>query len=168
MSTRGYLHCYNPAYMHFYVIPKPVYAAFGGAKVWQTMTPEFKWVWKGIKTRVMLWRIKERSSRNRNKLLVWRLDAGFCGTCCDWEVTCDGHVYAAIRGNWDWKRATFTSALPDTQKIPTARDPIYKTQSAIRQKVTRGACLEKAVCTSVSTLKFLNFFTIREAVVFPY
>lgn len=48
MSTRGYLHCYNPAYMHFYVILKPVYPAFGGTEVWQSMTPEFKWVWKGI------------------------------------------------------------------------------------------------------------------------
>lgn len=49
MSTRGYLHCYNPAYMHFYVIPKPVHVAFGGTEVWQSLTPEFKWVWKGIK-----------------------------------------------------------------------------------------------------------------------
>ncbi len=42
MSARGYLHCYNPTYMHFYVIPKPVYAAFEGTEVWQSLTPEFK------------------------------------------------------------------------------------------------------------------------------
>lgn len=127
MSTRGYLHCYNPAYMHFYVILKPVYPAFGGTEVWQSMTPEFKWVWKGINPEWCSVEDKGKMKPQQKQVSQLTFGCGIFVIPAAIEKSLTTAVYAAVGGNWDW-----CSPLPfltlkefSQQEIPFTKPKVW-------------------------------------------